>query len=569
MKVFAIPLLNPHKHFPSRTKKDIESPYLLRKPLLQLSWRLLFFLPLVSFAAQPPRLVIGIVIDQMRADYLRRFSYKRGGGLYRLLEEGLIYWNCHYTYFPTYTGPGHASIYTGATPAYHGIVANTWYERSLRRPYYCVADSSVRTIGTASSAGQRSPRTLWASTITDELRYASRFRSKVISIALKDRSAILPAGHAPTIALWFDSKEGVWITSSYYADTLPRWVQEFNARRYPDSLLRVPWLLTRSHACTDESPYEGKVGGTVTFPHQPTSYEELLLTPAGNWLTLQLAQRAIEAENLGRQKGITDFLAISLSSPDLIGHTFGTESCELEETYEVLDKQLGAFLDYISRKFRQEEVLVFLTADHGAAPTPEALAEKGWNTGRYPEKALLAEAQAYLRKMLQLADTTYPIQAYMNQNFYLADWLSLSQKKEARALLKEWLLQQKFITYAYTAEELAGPGGSSFPFQRLQAGFLPYRSGDVIVVYAPGWIEAESYAVGTTHGSIWTYDTHVPLIWWGGGIRPAHSYAQVPITAIAPTLAFILRTPLPSAAFSAPLTEVIEAWQVPPIEERP
>lgn len=529
---------------------------------------LLTFFAQPTIQAQPPRLVIGIVVDQMRADYLRRFAYRKGGGFHRLLEEGLVYWNCHYNYFPTYTGPGHSSIYTGTTPAYHGIVANNWYERRLRRAYYCVTDTTVQPVGTTSSAGQRSPRTLWASTITDELRYASRFHSKVIGIALKDRSAILPAGRSGNLALWFDSKAGRWITSTYYRESLPAWVEAFNQKQYPDSLLRLPWRLRGQHLCTDDSPHEGKMSGeaTTTFPHQPKSYEELLLTPAGNWLTLQLARLAIEAESLGRRREHTDFLAISLSSPDLAGHFFGTESCELEALYQELDKQLGEFLNYILRRFRREEVLIFLTADHGASPTPEMLAEKGWSAGRYPERSLVSEAQSYLREVLQLPDTSRPIAAFINQSFYLAEELSETQRQKAATLLKRWLLRQPFITHAYTAEELAGPGGSNYACQMVQAGFLPARSGDVIAVYAPGWIEAEGYTVGTTHGSIWTYDTHVPLVWWGGVIRAGNIYERVPITAIAPTLAFILRTPLPSAAVSAPLVEVIRTWKLPPIE---
>lgn len=523
---------------------------------------------LAYLLAHPPRLVVGIVVDQMRADYLYRFVPKKSRGFRRLMEEGVVYWNCHYNYFPTYTGPGHASIYTGATPAYHGIAANHWYDRQLRCPYYCVADTTVRTIGSDTKAGQRSPRTLWASTITDELRYASGFRSKVIGIALKDRSAILPAGRAANLALWFDSKAGRWVTSSYYTDTLPTWVERFNQQRYLDSLLRLPWKRRYAHTCFDESPYEGMLGNppTTAFPHRPASYEELLRTPAGNWLTLRLAREAIEAEKLGR-RGVTDFLTISLSSPDLAGHLFGTESCELAEMYHELDRQLGEFLDYLLRRFHRREILVFLTADHGAAPTPEVLAEKGWSAGRFPEKDLLMKAQAYLRTALHLPDTAQPIAAFLNQSFYFASTLSLQQRIEAARMLKDWLLLQPYITHAYTFEELRGPGGSAFTFQMLQAGYAPGRSGDVIVVYAPGWIESEGYSVGTTHGSIWNYDTHVPLIWWGGGLRGESSSAYVPITAIAPTLAMLLRTPLPSAAFTPPLEEVLRRWKPPASEE--
>ena len=514
--------------------------------------------------AQQPRLVVGIVVDQMRADYLRRFIPKRSQGFGKLISEGLVYWNGHYTYFPTYTGPGHASVYTGTTPAHHGIVANDWWERESGRFWYCTEDTAVRPVGAEGAHLRRSPRPLWASTICDELRYSSRFRSKTIGIALKDRSAILPIGRSGSLALWFDAQSGQWVTSTYYRDTLPAWVERFNARKYPDSLLRLPWK--RVHAallCEDESPYEATFKGVTatTFPHQPSSYKELLYTPAGNWLTLQLAKEAIAAERLGR--GPTpDFLAISLSSPDLAGHFFGTESCELEELYRELDRSLADFLNYLSRRFRREEVLLFLTADHGASPTPEALAERGWNAGRYPEAQLLEQAQHFLRGLLGLVDPTKPIAAFVNQNFYFSPHLSLAQRQQAAAALKNWLLDQPHIIAAYTREELSGPGGTAYAFQMLQAGFLPLRSGDVVVVYAPGWIEG-GYAYGTTHGSIWTYDTHVPIVWWGGGIRARWLFERVPITAIAPTLAFLLSAPLPSATTTAPLTEVIQNWRLP------
>lgn len=535
-----------------------------------LPW-LLGLLSLGSLSAQRPRLVIGIIIDQMRADYLRRFVPKRSQGFGKLLSEGLVYWNCHYTYFPTYTGPGHASVYAGTTPAYHGIVANDWWERQLGRFWYCTEDTAVKPVGAEGTHLRRSPRTLWASTLCDELRYSSRFRSKTIGIALKDRSAILPIGRSGTLALWFDTQSGQWVTSSYYTDTLPAWVERFNQRKYPDSLLRLPWKrVTPTLLCEDDSPYEATFKGSTStsFPHQPTSYKELLYTPAGNWLTLQLAKEAITAERLG--KGPTpDFLAISLSSPDLAGHFFGTESCELEELYRDLDKALADFLNYLGRRFRREELLLFLTADHGASPTPEALAAHGWNAGRYPETDLLEKAQRFLRDLLRLPDTTKPVVAFANQNFYLSPRLSLAERQQAAAALKSWLLDQPHIIAAYTREELSSPGGTAYPFQMLQAGFLPARSGEVVVVYAPGWIEG-GYAHGTTHGSIWSYDTHVPLIWWGGGIRNRWLFERVPITAIAPTVVFLLNAPLPSATTTAPFPEVIQSWKLPlPLPEPP
>ncbi len=513
----------------------------------------------------PPRLVVGIVVDQMRADYLRRFVSRKSQGFGRLMREGIVFWNAHYTYLPTYTGPGHASIYTGATPAFHGIAANTWWERSLGKPYYCVSDTTVQPVGSLSEAGRRSPRTLLATTITDELRYATRYQSKVIGIALKDRSAILPAGRSGNLALWFDPESGQWISSTYYGATLPPWVEAFNARRLPDSLLKRPWTLTAGLACNDESPHEGHLSGEIssTFPHQPKTYKDLILTPAGNLLTLALAREAIHHEKLGQDK-YPDFLCISLSTPDLVGHLFGTESCEIEDLYKDLDAQLASFLDYLGRRFRPGEVVVFLTADHGAAPTPEALAERGIFAGRFPEKELIAGAEAFLHEALKVPDTVRFIAAYLNQSFYFSPTLTLDLRRQAANLLKAHLLQRSDIVAVYTREELTGAGSSYYPVSRVQAGFFPARSGDVVVVYASGLIESEGYAKGTTHGSIWTYDTHVPLIFWWQGVRSENRYEVVPITAVAPTLSFLLGVPLPSAAFSGPLLPVIEAWKVPP-----
>lgn len=526
-----------------------------------LAWVLL---GLGGYAQSPPRLVIGLVVDQMRADYLRRFVSPRSQGLGRLLREGIVFWNVHYTYFPTYTGPGHATIYTGAVPAHHGICANTWWDSVHERPYYCVEDTTVAPVGTAWAGARCSPRTLLATTITDELRYATRYKGKVFGLAIKDRSAILPGGRSANLALWFDTQSGNWVTSSYYASALPSWVEAFNARRLSDSLLKQPWRLAHSYACADESDYEGKLGSepSPTFPHQAATYRDLIYTPAGNVLTLELAKAAILHESLGRDRH-TDFLAISLSSPDLIGHLFGTESCELEDSYHWLDEAIADFLRFLERRLPAGSYLVFLTADHGAMPTPEALAERGLSAGRFPERALVQEAESLLHAALALPDTVRFIAEYRNQAFYFSRKFPLALRQKAAQLLKAHLLDEYGLIGVYTREELTSPGASYLPFARLQAGFYPARSGDVVVIYPPGFIESEGYTTGTTHGSIWTYDTHVPLIFWWSGIRSSAHFEFIPVTAIAPTLAYIMGTPLPSAAFSGPLLPVLEAWRVP------
>ncbi len=519
---------------------------------------------LAGYAQTLPRLVIGLVVDQMRADYLRRFVSPRSQGFGRLLREGIVFWNVHYTYFPTYTGPGHATIYTGAVPAHHGICANSWWDKTLQRAYYCVEDNKVTPVGTAWFDARRSPRTLLSTTITDELRYATRYQGKVIGLALKDRSAILPAGRSANLALWFDTESGNWVTSTYYVPTLPSWVEAFNAKRLPDSLLKQPWRLSRKYACIDQAEYEGRFPSesSATFPHQATTYRDLTYTPAGNVLTLELAKAAIVSEELGKDPH-PDFLAISLSSPDLIGHLFGTESCEIEDAYQQLDKALADFFRFLERRFPAGSYLVFLTADHGAMPTPESVASHGVSASRFPETTLISSAESLLHGVLEVPDSVRLIAAYLNQSFYFSPKLPLSLRQQAARQLKDYLLDRYGLIGVYTREELVGPGSSYLPFARLQAGFYPARGGDVVVIYPPGFIESEGYTAGTTHGTIWTYDTHVPLIFWWRGARSSTHFEFVPVTAIAPTLAYILGTPLPSAAFSGPLQAVIEAWRVP------
>ncbi|MEN2993356.1 MAG: alkaline phosphatase family protein [Bacteroidia bacterium] len=529
-----------------------------------MAWRI----AVVGFlwAQSPPKLIVGLVVDQMRADYLQRFISGKSRGFGRLLQEGLVYLNCHYTYFPTYTAAGHATIYSGASPAFHGIVGNSWWERSTGRLRYCVEDSLTTLVGPTSSEKGASPRALLCTTLADELRYAARYTNKTIGIALKDRSAILPIGFTGYLALWFSTKTGEWVSSTYYTDTLPAWVVRFNSQRYPDSLMRLGWQPKRLPPCGRDDPYyEGHLPGETqpTFPHRLTNYEALLYTPWGTWLTFQLARWAITEERLGKGP-YPDLLAISLSSPDLAGHLFGTESCELRSLYEELDRQLADFLDFLLKRFSKQELLIFLTADHGASPTPEYLREHKVAAGRYPEAVLVREAQAFLQRELRLPDTVQVVERFINQNFYLSGRLGWEQRREAARRLKEWLLQQPQVLAAYTAEELAGRGGCFYIFQMLQAGFHPQRSGDVIVVYAPGWVEHGGYTHGTTHGSIWTYDTHVPLIWWGGGLRSEKRYERVGITSLAPTICLLLGIPFPSASVAPPLEEVIRQWHQPP-----
>ncbi|MFM9051203.1 MAG: alkaline phosphatase family protein, partial [Bacteroidota bacterium] len=347
-----------------------------------------------------PKLVVGMVVDQMRYDYLYRYSAGyTSEGFQRLLREGFTCENAHFDYVPTYTAPGHACIYTGATPSVNGIVSNEWYDRSLKKGIYCVNDTTVDPVGTTSISGKMSPRRLLSSTVTDELVFATNGRSKVIGISLKDRGSILPAGHAPTGAYWHDPFTNNFVTSTYYMKSLPAWVKIFNERKLVDTLLSKPWNLTLPaeryvNSTDDDSPYEGKYKGEErpVFPHdlpklRATESELVRRTPMGNTFTLEFAKAAVEGEALGKDE-VTDFLAVSLSSTDYVGHQFGINALETEDTYYRLDRDLNEFLVYLDQVVGKGNYLLFLTADHGACANPAYNSDHGFPGGLMDEQLL-------------------------------------------------------------------------------------------------------------------------------------------------------------------------------------
>ena len=328
----------------------------------------LFFLATYSQPVQGPKLVVGIVVDQMKYDYIYRYWNKLGeGGFKRLVKEGFEFSNTKYNYAPTVTGPGHASIFTGATPSLHGIISNDWYNRATKQFVYCVDDSTFKTVGSKGNAGMMSPANLMVNTIGDELKLATNFKAKVIGIALKDRGAVLTAGHAANAAYWFDSKSGNWITSSYYMPDLPGWVNTFNALKYPQQYSKMVWntlldISKYTESTPDDTPYESAYKGedSPTFPHDfgklnSKDYENIRRSPFGNTMTKDFAKAAITAEQLGGDE-ITDMLCVSFSSTDYIGHQFGTNAIETEDCYLRLDKDIEDFLDFLDKSIESWSV---------------------------------------------------------------------------------------------------------------------------------------------------------------------------------------------------------------------
>jgi len=543
-----------------------------------LSSLLLLLAANVAYAQKPvsskPKIIVGIVVDQMRYDYLYRYQRHYGpGGFNRLLEGGFSCENTHFNYVPTYTGPGHAAIYTGTTPSMNGIIGNDWWDPELRAKRYCTSDKRYRVVGgtakTAPETGQHSPVALLSSTITDELRLSNNFRSKVAAVCLKDRGGILPAGHIPNACYWFDDAGGNWITSSYYPDSLglPQWVRDFNARRWPDSFLNKTWEMghtpTESFAQWDFTGNYGSLKGG--FPHDfaearaKGGYGVLRYTPYGNTLVTNFAMKTIDGMELGADEW-PDFLCLSYSATDYCAHQFGIHAQETEDMYVRMDRELSRFFDYLDRKFGKNNVLIFLTADHGGAETPVHLNKLRIPAGVFAESKL----EVMLEKSLATsfgASGNY-IQAIENQQIWL-NWDALAdfdlKPEEVAAAIGDQIRALPGVYDVLTRQELEllPP---EYPFvSELRRGIHPRRSGDILYVLDPAWHADDKYfgKGGTTHGSQYAYDTHVPLIWYGWQVKPGETHKPVSITDIAPTLAAILRIMEPNATTGKVIEEVM------------
>ena len=532
-----------------------------------LSFALLFIISNLS-AQQRPKLVVGIVVDQMKVEYLYRFqSDFSENGFKRLMNDGFAFYNMHYNYMPTYTAPGHASIYTGTTPAMHGIVSNEWFSRKEGKEVYCTDDASVKTLGDGSKdEGEMSPKNLQTTTITDELRLSTNFKGKVIGISMKDRGAILPAGHFANWAFWY-SKTGSFISSTFYGEKLPDWVTDFNAQKGYMKYINQGWNLLKPVATYDESlpddnPYEGKLYKVdkPVFPYDLKAMLEknnpsiLRATPFGNDYVADFSKLAIEKEGLGKDND-TDFLAVSFSSTDYVGHILGPRSMELQDTYLRLDLTIADLLAYLDKNVGKGNYLLFLTADHAGAENAQFLKANKYDVTNVDGKEITNNLKKFSTATfgVDLVLNYDSFNLYFNKEAIKTKGLELVKVKQA---FKDFLMTQNYVKRVYTEEEILANSGADYHLNCIAKGYDVTQNGDMVILDKPGYIEYGP--TGTSHGTTYSYDTNVPLLFYGWKIPKGESHDRKVITEIAPTLSQKLKITLPNGTESEVLTEILD-----------
>ncbi|MFT3701576.1 MAG: alkaline phosphatase family protein [Agriterribacter sp.] len=518
-------------------------------------------------APAQPKIIVGMMVDQMRWDYLYRFQNRyTEGGFKRLLKDGFSCENTLIDYSPTITACGHTCVYTGSVPAVHGIVGNDWYSREKGKDIGCVDDESTTIVGSEKSGIGQSPHNNLSTTITDQLRIASNYQSKTVGVAIKDRASILPAGHAATAAFWYNG-DGNFISSTYYMKELPEWAKRFNEKKIVDNYYKNDWqtlypIDTYTMSTADDKDYEGTANGEKkpVFPHElkqftGKNYGAVRTTPFGNTLTFEFAKAAIEGYDLGGGK-FTDFLAVSFSSPDAIGHTYGPNSIEQEDDYLRLDKDLADFFSYLDKRFGKGNYLYFITADHGVSESPGYYLENKMPSGAISDKDF---STAVTDGLKQKFGVEKPILSFANYQLYM-NWEEFDNKnidhKAVEYTIKNILLKVPGIANVLSNENLGSAAIPDVIKAMLIKGYNVKRSGDFVVIPQPTWKGGS--LKGATHGTWYPFDAHIPLVWMGWKIKPGYTNRVTGMTDIAPTLAALLHIQAPSGAIGIPITEITE-----------
>ncbi|HVW84696.1 MAG TPA: alkaline phosphatase family protein [Bryobacteraceae bacterium] len=503
------------------------------------------------FAQAPPpkkpKLVLGVVVDQFRYDYLNRFRADYTSGFKRILEQGAVFDDAHHIHFPTVTAVGHSTFMSGATPSLSGIVSNEWYDRDADQKVTSVSDPQTKLIGVDGGQTGSSPRRMLVSTVGDEIKMQGQ-KAKVIGISIKDRSAILPAGHMADAAYWFDAAANRWVTSSYYMQKLPGWVDQVNESK--------PYLRAsgKSWYALDAKPGDKPLCSMVKTPGVRTC-GSLEATPWGNELIEEFAERALVEEKMGHHEG-TDVLTVSFSSNDYVGHAVGPDDPAVRDIAIRTDRMLGKLFDAVDRSVGLDNVVFVMTADHGVSPVPEVNQARRMPGGRLDQKALFAAIQQALESKYGpgkwIVGNAGPT-PYLNQSLIASRKLSEADVQRTAA---DAVRAMPHVFRVYTPEQLqSGQVLEDYISVAVRNGYYRKRSGDLLIIPEDYYLYE---ATGTSHGTPFNYDTHVPVIFMGPGLKHGHYYQRIAVNDIAPTLAAILGVEEPSGSVGRVLQEM---WQ--------
>lgn len=508
-----------------------------------------------SVASEKPKLIIGIVVSEMRYDYLNRYWDKfSAGGFKRLVDGGTICKNAHHDYLISESGEGFATIATGAYPDVHGIVSDFWYDRLRDKITNCVADDKVSTIGGAFEQGKYSPKSLLTSTLSDQARIAGQFKPKVFSISMDPKAAVLSGGYSANAAYWFDTEKGGWISSSYYLDSLPSWVSDFNSKSFSELYLQRLWepllpIISYTESLADDNKYETGFSGNKIFPYDlnkmsmvkknQRSFELLKSTPFGNSLTKDFAIATIVNEQLGKDN-YTDWLQIGFPVTAYIGARFSSNSIEIEDTYLRLDKDIEHFLNFIDEQVGMKNVLIYLTADNAISEDPAFLADQGLPVGYFNYNSAMSLLGTYLNLIYGKGDWVkfyYAQQIYLNRDLIENSKISL---EDFQNVVASFMIQFEGVANTLTATNLMTNNYTRGFFEKIQNSYNQKRSGDVLIHLSPGWTEK---GTDKQYASSFRYDSHVPLIWYGWKIGRSSIIRPVSVTDIMPTIAVFLDIP--------------------------
>lgn len=533
------------------------------------------FLFLSNIFAQnnKPKLVVGVVVDQMCYEYLYRYYDDFcEGGFKKMMSEGTNCRNTQYNYVPTFTGPGHASIYTGTTPTNHGIVANDWYSRKEKKEVNCVEDQSVTSVGSNSDYGKFSPHRLKANTITDQLKLTYP-KGKVISMSIKNRGAILPGGHLSDGSYWFDFQDGKFITSSFFKKELPNWVQNFNNLKYPEKALKMKWetllpIESYTQSGPDDRPYEHLLGNktTPTFPYNfkkmtnSLDYSLFTYSPFCNTYLTDFALTSIENEQLGKDNS-TDMLCISYSTPDIAGHAFGPYSVEIQDMYLRLDLEIKRLIKTLEDKVGKNEFVIFLTADHAVVPVPQFLVDNQLPGGYFYQDEFKKNLVGIMKKKygFEIPFELENLNIYLDHSFLKKNNLDVIKVQEE---LASEICNFNGIKRTFTGNQLYNGSNSENWSKMISSGYHHSESGDIIIMLEAGYLPKSSNTElahkGTSHGSAYSYDTHVPLLFYGKGIPKQEIFRTIEITDISTTLVHLMNLQQPNAMTGKAILEILK-----------